>query len=84
MLPAMTYQLIPGFFTFFIKYKRWTYTFTNIRPWIQDFNLGAIYTPEMVRLQMKAIADMGLTRGWMVWNPNNKYREAIFVENSKP
>ncbi len=52
--------------------------FTNIRPWIQDFNLGAIYTPEMVQAQMKAITDIGLTRGWMVWNPRNKYREAIF------
>lgn len=52
--------------------------FTNIRPWIQDFNLGAIYTPEMVRAQMKAVTDIGLTQGWMVWNPNNKYREAIF------
>lgn len=54
--------------------------FSNIRPWIQDFNLGAIYTPEMVREQMKAIKDAGLTRGWMIWNPNNKYREAIFNE----
>lgn len=52
--------------------------FVNIRPWIQDFNLGAIYTPEMVRAQMKAIEDVGLKRGWMIWNPNNKYREAIF------
>lgn len=54
--------------------------FSNIRPWIQDFNLGAIYTPEMVQEQIKAIEDMGLTRGWMIWNPNNKYREAIFNE----
>lgn len=75
--------------------------FTNIRPWIQDFNLGAIYTPEMVRAQIRAIDDFwsgvgglpGATTlpatlnfeenkvvapGWMVWNPNNKYREAIF------
>ncbi len=55
-------------------------SFSNIRPWIQDFNLGAIYTPEMVQEQIKAIKDSGLTRGWMIWNPNNKYREAIFNE----
>ena len=24
------------------------------RPWIQDFNMGAIYTPELVRAQMQA------------------------------
>ena len=52
--------------------------FTNIRPWIQDFNLGAMYTPEMVKAQMKAIADAGLTEGWLIWNPRNNYREAIF------
>ena len=52
--------------------------FTNIRPWIQDFNLGAIYTPEMVRLQMRATTDAGLIKGWLIWNPNNRYRKEIF------
>ena len=61
----------------FIKKEK---PFSNIRPWIQDFNLGAIYTPEMIRDQMRAIKDAGLIRGWMIWNPNNKYREAIFNE----
>ena len=53
-------------------------SFENIRPWIQDFHLGAFYTPEMVRLQMKATIDTGLTKGWAIWNPNNKYRKEIF------
>lgn len=53
--------------------------FENIRPWIQDFHMGAFYTPEMVRLQMKATTDVGLTKGWAVWNPNNKYRKEIFL-----
>ena len=53
--------------------------FKNIRPWIQDFHMGAFYTPEMVRLQMKAATDAGLTNGWAVWNPNNKYRKEIFL-----
>lgn len=52
--------------------------FTNVRPWIQDFNLGAFYTSEMVRVQMKAVTDIGLTKGWMIWNPNNRYRREIF------
>lgn len=55
--------------------------FTNVRPWVQDFDLGAIYTTNMVRLQMKAIADAGLPSQWLVWNPRNKYREAIFAED---
>ncbi len=52
--------------------------FTNIRPWIQDFNMGAVYTPQMVRDQMRAITDSGLSAGWLIWNPRNAYREAIF------
>jgi hypothetical protein len=45
---------------------------TKIRPWLQDFNLGAKYTADMVKAQMKAVYDNGLT-SWMLWNPNNKY-----------
>lgn len=53
--------------------------FTNIRPWIQDFDLGAVYTVDMVQAQMKAITDAGLHEGWLIWNPHNKYRSAIFA-----
>lgn len=52
--------------------------FTNVRPWVQDFDLGALYSSDMVRAQMKAIADAGLPSQWLIWNPRNKYREAIF------
>jgi hypothetical protein len=44
----------------------------KIRPWLQDFNLGAVYTPEMVTAQMQAVYDAGLT-SWMLWNPSNIY-----------
>lgn len=53
--------------------------FENIRPWLQDFNMGADYTPEMVRVQMKAVRDAGLSAGWLIWNPSNRYRKEIFV-----
>lgn len=53
--------------------------FTNIRPWVQDFDMGAVYTPFMVREQMRAIHDAGLASQWLIWNPRNKYREAIFT-----
>jgi len=56
--------------------------FTNVRPWIQDFNMGAVYTPKMVRDQMRAITDAGLPPQWLIWNPRNKYREAIFVNDA--
>lgn len=55
--------------------------FTNIRPWVQDFDMGAKYTPQMVQDQMRAITDAGLSAGWLVWNPRNAYRSAIFTAN---
>ncbi len=47
-------------------------TFAQIRPWLQDFDLGAVYTPEMVRAQMQAAYDAGLD-SWMLWDASNKY-----------
>ena len=44
----------------------------QIRPWIQDFNLGAIYTANMVRQQIKASSDAG-GDGFLVWDPKNIY-----------
>ena len=48
---------------------------TIVRPWLQDFHLGATYTPQMVRAQMQATEDAGHTNGWMLWNPKNVYSE---------
>ncbi|MBU0624780.1 putative glycoside hydrolase [Patescibacteria group bacterium] len=47
----------------------------TFRPWIQDFDLGAVYTPEMVRAQITATRDGGGT-GWLLWNARNVYTEA--------
>jgi len=44
-----------------------------VRPWFQDFNLGANYTPALVRQQIEALADAGYRNGWMLWNPSNVY-----------
>ena len=49
--------------------------FGKIRPWLQDFNLGAIYTPEMVRAQIDAAESFGV-EGWLLWDPRNTYTEA--------
>lgn len=53
---------------------------SKLRPWLQDFNLGATYTPEMVRTQIKATYDVGLT-SWMLWNAANKYTEEALLPN---
>jgi hypothetical protein len=46
----------------------------KIRPWLQAFDLGAIYTPAMVRAQMQATYDAGLT-SWMLWNAGSVYKK---------
>lgn len=44
----------------------------KLRPWIQDFDLGADYTADMIKAQKQAVYDAGLT-SWMMWDPSNKY-----------
>jgi len=44
----------------------------KLRPWLQDFNLGATYTKEMVREQITATYDVGLS-SWILWDPSNTY-----------
>jgi len=45
------------------------------RPWLQDFNMGAIYDANMIRKQIKACDDNGCS-GWLLWNAGNKYTES--------
>lgn len=44
----------------------------KLRPWLQDFDLGADYDAEMVRTQIQAVYDAGLD-SWMLWSPSNYY-----------
>ena len=45
---------------------------SKLRPWIQDFDLGATYDAEKVRAEIQAVYDSGLT-SWMSWDAGNKY-----------
>ncbi|MEX1013666.1 MAG: putative glycoside hydrolase [Candidatus Paceibacterota bacterium] len=47
----------------------------KLRPWIQDFNLGANYNEFMVGIQIKATKDSlgNHYNGFMVWDPSNIY-----------
>ena len=57
-----------------------TSTTSKLRPWLQDFHLGATYGPDKVRAQIQATYDSGLT-SWMIWNAGNKYtKEALLLE----
>ncbi|MDD2807166.1 MAG: putative glycoside hydrolase [Patescibacteria group bacterium] len=46
----------------------------DLRPWIQVFNLGAVYTPEMVKAEKQAVYDSN-SNGWLMWNATNRYKE---------
>lgn len=54
----------------------------KLRPWLQAFDLGAVYTPAMVRAQIQATYDSGLT-SWMLWNAGSVYdKEALMDEST--
>lgn len=54
----------------------------KIRPWLQDFNLGAVYTPAMVRAQIQATYDSGLD-SWMLWNAGSVYQKDALIPKSE-
>ena len=52
----------------------------QLRPWLQDNDYPVHYTAEMVRKQIQATYDVGLT-SWMLWDPGNTYTEAALLKN---
>jgi hypothetical protein len=54
------------------KTKNINQNILKIRPWLQDFDMGATYTKDMIQAQIKATYNNNLT-SWMLWDPSNKY-----------
>jgi len=54
----------------------------KFRPWLQDFNMGADYTSDMVRLEIQATqASLGTNyKGFMLWSPSNIYTEGAVIK----
>ncbi|MCK5027260.1 MAG: hypothetical protein KAS07_02480 [Candidatus Pacebacteria bacterium] len=52
----------------------------QLRPWLQDNDYPVHYTPEMVRAQIQATYDAGLT-SWMLWDAGNTYTRAALESN---
>lgn len=50
----------------------------KIRPWYQDFDMGAVYTKDMVRSQISAGQNLGIN-SWMLWDPANKYTPSALL-----
>jgi hypothetical protein len=47
----------------------------QVRPWIQAFNLGAVYDAAKIRAQIDAIESYD-NAGWLLWNASNRYSAA--------
>ncbi len=52
---------------------------SQLRPWLQDNDYPVHYTKEMVRAQIQATYDAGLT-SWMLWDPTNIYTKEALLE----
>ncbi len=48
---------------------------TEVRPWIQAFNLGAIYDGTMIREEIDTVEKYSHA-GWLLWNAENRYTAA--------
>jgi hypothetical protein len=52
----------------------------KLRPWLQDFNMGAIYDASMVRKQINAAEEAG-SFGWLLWDPRNIYTAGALIKD---
>lgn len=57
-------------------------TSAKLRPWLQDFSLKVIYTPDMVRRQIDAVESAGIDQ-WLLWDPDCTYSESALKPVSK-
>lgn len=51
----------------------------KLRPWLQDFDLGATYDAQKVRAQIDASDAFGGV-GWMLWDPKNVYTKGALLK----
>ena len=54
------------------KVRNASSTIDKLRPWLQDFDLGADYDALKVRAQIQATYDSGLD-SWLLWSASNRY-----------
>ncbi len=64
-----------------LRRERFARSAATIRPWLQAFDLGAPYPPAAVRKQIQAVHDAGLTSGWYLWSPSNRYQQASLASD---
>jgi len=49
----------------------------KFRPWLQDFDIGAVYDSYKIQEQIRATRDAGAS-GWIMWNARNVYEEPAY------
>ncbi|MBD3311148.1 MAG: sugar fermentation stimulation protein [Candidatus Magasanikbacteria bacterium] len=54
---------------------RFENTRAKVRPWIQAFNIGAVYDAGKIRSQIDMV-EKYTDAGWLLWNAANRYTEA--------
>lgn len=47
----------------------------QVRPWLQAFNIGAVYNAAKIRAQIDAVEKYP-NAGWLLWNASNRYTAA--------
>lgn len=53
----------------------------KFRPWIQDFDIGAVYTAERIEAQIEATRAAS-SSGFLIWNARNVYERADYVSST--
>jgi len=52
---------------------------TKSRPWLQAFNIGAVYDYNKIRAEIQAVDDNNAS-GWLLWNARNVYGAGLKKE----
>ncbi len=60
-----------------VLYKKPAYSTGKLRAWIQDFDYGGDYGIPEVNAQIQANRDAGVTGGYMIWDPANRYTRGV-------
>lgn len=45
----------------------------RLRPWLQAFDIGAVYEQEKIQAQINAVEENIYSSGWFLWNARNVY-----------
>lgn len=60
---------------------------SKLRPWLQDFNMGAVYNADAVKKEILAVENaLGQDdyNGFMLWNPSNIYTQNAILQKILP